>query len=148
MAYIAGKLQKRKDVQIKFRCFKDIDNDDFRDDLLNAPWEHVLNCHDVNDALSIWHSTFMSTINHHASMKSKHIRGNALPWLDGEIIQRMRQRDRAHKVAKRSGSQINWDVYIKLRNSVTEQIHSKKSEHFTSSIEENKGNSSAMLKKT
>ena len=59
---------------INFRCFKDIDNDDFRDDLLNAPWEHVLNCHDVNDAWSIWHSTFMSIVNHHAPMKSKRIR--------------------------------------------------------------------------
>ena len=59
----------------------------------------------------------------------------------------MRQRDRAHKIAKRSGSQNNWDVYKKLRNSVTEQIRSKKSEHFTSTIEENKGNSSVMWKK-
>ena len=49
-----------KGVQLgpKFRCFKDIDNDDFRDDLLNAPWKHALNCNDVTDAWSIWHSTF------------------------------------------------------------------------------------------
>ena len=82
MVYIAGKLQKRKGVQLSSGV-KDIDNDNFRDDLLNAPWEHVLNCHDVNDAWSTWHSTFMSIINHHAPMKSKRIRGNALPWLDG-----------------------------------------------------------------
>ena len=129
-------------------CFKDIDNDDFRADLLNAPWEHVLNCHDVNHAWSIWHSTFMSIINHHAPMKSKRIRGNALPWLDGEIIQLMRQRDRAQKIAKHSGSQNNWDVYKKLQNLVTEQIRSKKSEHVAATIEENKGNSSVMWKKT
>ena len=46
-------------------------------------------------------------------MKSKRIRGNELPWLDGEIIQLMRQRDRAHKIAKRSGSQNDWEVYQK-----------------------------------
>ena len=80
-------------------------------------------------------------------MKSKHIRGKALPWLDGEITKLMRHRDWAHKIAKRSGSQNNLDVYKKLRNSVTEQIRSKKSEHFTSTIEENKGNSSVMWKK-
>ena len=142
------KAPTKEGRSIKFRCFKDIDNDHFRDDLLNAPWEHVLNCHDVNDAWSSWHSTFMSIINHHARMKSKLIRGNALPWLDWEIIQHMRQRDRAHKIAKRSGSQHNWDVYKKLRNSVTEQIRSKKIEHFTSAIEENKGNSSVMWQKT
>ena len=107
------KAPKREGRSIYFRCFKDIDNDDFRDDIINAPWEHVLNCHDVNDAWSIWHSTFMSIINHHAPMKCKRIRGNSLPWLDGEIIQLMRQRDRAHKIAKWSGSQNNWDVYTK-----------------------------------
>ena len=65
------KAPKKEGCSIKFRCFKDIDNADFRDDLLNAHWEHVLNCHDVNDAWAIWHSTFMSIINHHAPMKSK-----------------------------------------------------------------------------
>ena len=114
------KAPKREGRSINFRCFKDIDNDDFRDDIINAPWEHVLNCHDVNDAWSIWHSTFMSIINHRAPMKSKRIRGNSLSWLDGEIIKLMRQRDHAHKIAKCSGSQNNWDVYksfgIRLRN--------------------------------
>ena len=46
------------------------------------------------------------------------------------------------KIAKCSGSQSNWDVYKKLRNSVTDQIRCKKSEHFISTIEEYKGNSS------
>ena len=64
-------------------------------DLLNDPLEHVLNCHFVNYAWSIWHSTFMSISNHHAPMKFKCIRGNVLPWLDVEIVQLMRQRDRA-----------------------------------------------------
>ena len=97
----------------------------------------LINCHDVNDAWSIWHSTLMSIINHHAPVKSKRIRGNSLPWPDGEIT---RQRDRAHIIAKCSGSQNIWDVYKKLRNSVTEQIRCKKSEHFISTIEDNKGN--------
>ncbi len=52
----------------------------------------------------------------------------------GEIIQLMRQRDRAHKIAKLSGSQNNWDVYKKLRNSVTEQIRSKNTLHQPSKI--------------
>ena len=66
--------------------------------------KRVLSCHDVNEAWSLWHSLFMSIINHHAPMKSKRIRGDSLPWLDGKILQLMRQRDCAHKIAKRSGS--------------------------------------------
>ena len=40
------KAPKREGRSINLRCFKDIDNDDFRADITNAPWEHVL-CHDV-----------------------------------------------------------------------------------------------------
>ena len=46
-AYIAGKVKKKEGRSIKLRCFKDIDNDDFRDDLTNAPWQHILNYHDI-----------------------------------------------------------------------------------------------------
>ena len=44
------KTPKMKGCLINFRCFKDIDNDAFKEDLLNAPWQHVLNYHDVDEA--------------------------------------------------------------------------------------------------
>ena len=59
----------------------------------------------------------------------------------------MRQRDCAHKIAKRSGSQHDWDAYKKLRNTVTKKIRTTKSEYFTSTIEDNKSNSSMLWKK-
>ena len=63
----------------------------------------LLNCHDVDEAWSIWHYLFMSIINFHAPIKTKRIRGNSLHWLDGEILQLMRQRHHAHKIAKTLG---------------------------------------------
>ena len=141
------KTPKKGGRSINFRCFKDIENDVFKEHLVNAPWDRVLSCHDVNEAWSLWHSLFMSIINHHAPMKSKRIRGDSLPWLDGKILQLMRQRDCAHKIAKRSGSQHDWDAYKKLWNTVTKKIRTTKSEYFTSTIEDNKSNSSMLWKK-
>ena len=138
---------KMKGRSINFRCYKDIDSDALKEDFLNAPWQCVLNCHDVDEAWCMWHSVFMRIINFHAPIKTKRIRGTPLPWLDGDILQLMRQRDHAHKTAKRSGSQIHWDVYKKLRNKVTYKIRAKKSEYFASTIEENKSNSSMLWKK-
>ena len=57
------KTPKKGVRSINFRCFKDIDNDVFKEDLVNAPWDRVLSCHDVNEAWSLWHSLFMSIIN-------------------------------------------------------------------------------------
>ena len=89
----------------------------------------------------------MSIINFHAPIKTKRIEGTSLHWLDGEILQLMGQRGRAHKIAKRSGSQIHWDSYKKLRNTITNKIRTKKSQYFTSAIEENKSNSPLLWKK-
>ena len=58
-----------------------------------------------------------------------------MPRIDGEILQRMRHRDRVHKIAKRSGSGNDRDEYKKLRNMVTDKILTNKSEYFTSTIE-------------
>ena len=102
------KAPKREGRSINFRCFKDIDNDDFRDDIINAPWEHVLNCHDVNDAWSICYSTFMSIINNHAPMKSKRILGSLVAlarWGDTStdvIVHTRSQNVRARNIV--------WDV--------------------------------------
>ena len=144
--FILGKPPKKGGRSINFRCFKDIDNDVFKEDLVNAPWDRVLSCHD--EAWSLWHSLFMSIINHHAPMKSKRIQGDSLPWRDGKILQLMRQRDCAHKIAKRSGSQHDWDAYKKLQNTVTKKIRTTKSEYFTSTIEDNKSNSFFAVEKT
>ena len=141
------KVPKKTNRSINFRCFNDIETNAFQDDLLYAPWEQVYSCQDVNEAWSTWHSLFMAIINHHAPIKSKRIRGASLPWLDGDILKLMRQRDCASKLAKRSGSQDDWNAYKKLRNITTEKIRSRKSEYFKSTIEENKGNSSILWKK-
>ena len=77
--HILGKTPKKGGRSINFRCFKDIDGV-FKEDLVNAPWDRALSCHDVDEAWSLWHSLFMSIINHHAPMKSKRIRGDSLPW--------------------------------------------------------------------
>ena len=75
--------------------------------------------------------------------KTKHVRSASLPWLNTKIINLMRQRDRAHKTAKRSGSPDDWDTYKQLRNMVTLKIRSEKSNYYVSAIESNKGNSSS-----
>ena len=49
-----------------------------------------------------------------------------------------------HKMSRLSN---DWDTYKNLRNAVTNKVRKKKSEYFTSAIENNKDNSSLLWKK-
>ena len=73
--------------------------------------------------------------------KKKRVRDASLPWLSTEIVHLMRERDRIHKMARRSCSSDDWDSYKKLRNMVTSKIRSEKSNYYISAIESNKGDS-------
>ena len=56
-----------------------------------------------------------------------------------------RQKNRPNTLV--SAASVRWRTLAEKVYSVTEQIRFKKSEHFTSTIEENKGNSNVMWKK-
>ena len=88
----------------------------------------------------------MSIINFHAPIKTKRIRGTSIGSM-AKFFNLCGTQNRAHRIAKRSGSQIHWDSYKKMRNTITNKIRTKKSEYFTSAIEENKGNSPMLWKK-
>lgn len=133
---------KQKGDFINFRSFENINHGAFNDDLSTAPWHHVFDCENVNDAWYLWYSMLMKIFNLHAPEKTKRVRNASLPWLSTEIVHLMRQRDRIHKMAVRSGSPDDWDTYKKLRNMVTSKIRSEKSNYYVSAIESNKGNSS------
>ena len=133
---------KQKGDCIKVRSFVNMNHETFGDDLSADPWYHVLNCENVDDAWSLWHSTFMTIVNLHVpERKTKRVRDASLPWLSTEIVHLMRERDRIHKMARRSCSSDDWDSYKKLRNMVTSKIRSEKSNYYISAIESNKGDS-------
>ena len=62
---------KQKGGYINFRSFENINYDAFADDFSSAPWHQVSDCKNVDDAWTLWLSTFMSIANLHAPEKNQ-----------------------------------------------------------------------------
>ena len=66
------------------------------------------------------------------------IRSSALPWLNENIRNLIKERNFHHKKAQKSGSCNDWATYRAIRNQVVSQIRNAKRNYYTNLIEENK----------
>ena len=79
---------------IEYRSFKHLDEQKFKDDLGNVPWEAINDIDDVDVALDTWISLFMAVVDDHVPLRKKRLRKNPCPWITDEIVDVMKQRDR------------------------------------------------------
>ena len=69
------------------------------------------NFESVNDAYADLLSKFMSVIDKIAPLKQIRLKTNTKPWFDSEILERIRVRDKLRKKYKKSGLQIDFDLF-------------------------------------
>ena len=55
--------------------------------------------------------------------------GRDCPWLTSEIKSNIRERDFYLRQAKRTGAELNWSTYRRMRNKVTLMIRKSKASH-------------------
>ena len=77
-----GKFKKKDPKIINFRCYKNFDDNLFRDELINA----LRNTHDDMN-YDYFKSTFVAILNKHAPRKKKFVRGNNAPFMNKTLSQ-------------------------------------------------------------
>ena len=115
---------------IEYRSFKHLDEQKFKDDLGNVPWEAINDIDDVDVALDTWISLFMAVVDDHVPLRKKRLRKNPCPWITDEIVGVMKQRDRIHRAAIEMNEIPLWDEYKMLRNKVNHMLSRQKSEYY------------------
>lgn len=68
----------------------------------------------------------MNVSDRHAPYKRKIVRGVKCPWLTGETKKLMNQWDFFLRKARRSGAEVDWNAYRRLRNQVSNKIRNEK----------------------
>ena len=63
----------------------------------------------------------------HAPVKRRRVKGTPLPWVNSQISDTMKERDWAHRKARKSNSARHWSMYAKLRNKVNGLVRTAKS---------------------
>ena len=73
-----------------------------------------------NEAWDGFKTILQSCIDKHAPLIEKAIRGRDTPWLTSDIMEKIRERDYNYlRKAKKSGSELDWFSYRRLRNATT-----------------------------
>ena len=133
----AGKLPPRS---IECRNFSKYDQLTFIEDLEKCPWDDVYSEGDVNSAWSKWKELFLSVCNKHAPIRRKMLRGIICPWLASATKKLMNERDSFLRKARKTGSEVDWSTYRRLRNQVSNRIKVEKRRYQRNEIQDNLAN--------
>ena len=135
----AGKLPPRS---IEGRNFSNYDQmtfiEDFEEMFLGS--DDVYSERDVNSAWSKWKELFLSVCNKHAPIRHKVLRGIICPWLTSATKKLMNERDSFLRKARKTGSEVDWSTYRRLRNQVSNRIKIEKRRYQRNEIQDNLAN--------
>ena len=100
-----------------------------------------MNCQDVNEAWLIFKTIFTGILDEIAPFKEVRIKGRTEPWMNSDILDLIRKRDKALGDSHKNKENQNLREQFKsLRNKVQREVKKAKSNYFKNKIEDNKKN--------
>ena len=130
-------IPKSNSKTVMSRCFKNFFPDNFRHDLLMAPWHLIELEHTPRSAWAIWQHLFLGIADYQAPLKKRRVRGISSPWITPELKKLMFQRDKLKKIASRFPIDVNCTSYKHLKNKVNYEIKNAKINYYNAFFKEN-----------
>ena len=104
------------------------------------PWGNIDNCSNIEDALGVWYSLFIETVNKHAPIKQHRIKEDVQPdLLTSEILDSLKERDKLKK-------QGRIEEYKVLRNRISCLIQESKSATYKNKLEKGRDDPKSIWK--
>ena len=126
---------------IKTRKMKNFNEDAFLADVSGICWEHMLTeTDDINILVNHWSTLFSLIIEKHAPMTEMRVSEKYCPWIDRNLKDLIRTRDKLKKAAVSSKSPLLLDSYRQVRNKVNSLNIQLKKEYYTNRISACEGN--------
>ena len=122
---------------ITCRSFKSFDENQFKYDLESKLNELDYSVTDINELWLSWKNIFISTCDIHAPLTTFRVKDRQHPWVDQEIVQKMRKRDNLHKTADANNDNVLYDKYRKVRNEINYDIKTSRKNYITNMINRN-----------
>ena len=137
---------KIKPYHKKVRIYKDINENNFQDDLKETEW-NILN-KDTDSLSNHLVNTVLTCLNNHAPEKDilVDVRWGHNKWWTNEIKLEIKNRDTKYKRAIITGTEEDWNEFKKTRNNVVTLIRNQKKSYYNEKIDEVKNDSEEMWK--
>ena len=120
------KSMKKSTRYVKKRCFKNFDEEGFKQEVKQLKWFDVYSTTDVNEAVQLMTAKLTSVLDRYAPVQTIQVRTKYAPWISLEVKAKMAERDRAQQVAAATQNQDDWRRYKNLRNNVTSLVKGAK----------------------
>ena len=137
---VNARILKATHHTIKYRSFKNFDEEKFKEDLRTIPWDIIKVFDTADDALDTWYSLFSEVIDKHIPLKQHRVKKITQPsWLTSEIIDAIKTRDHL----KALGNNIEFKIW---RNKVVKLIKESKKLNYEKIIDEGKNQPATVWK--
>lgn len=123
-------------VNIKFRSFRNLDEDQFHKDLRAVEWNEIKKLSDVNQMWNDFMTKFFKVVDNHLPFKERRINVNSEEWITDEILNEIHNREYLHERALRSKLADDWKLYKASRNRVTLKIREAKRDFVEGAIDQ------------
>ena len=120
------KFKKLPPKMIKYRCYRNFNEDRFRRDLKM--------CIEVCPSYEEFEGLFLSVLNKYAPMKSKYIRANEVPYMTRALKQAIMKRSRLEAKYYNSKSDIDKIIYKRHKNYVS-RLYKREMKHFYQNLD-------------
>ena len=125
-------VKKNKHIEIMYRDFKNIDENELFIDLLDVNFDVIEQICDPNEILCQFYSLLFRTVDKHAKTKTKRVKTQFKPsWITPEIREARHKRDFFHK--KKDDENFKY-----WHNKVTGLIRAAKEQYYKSAIDNHK----------
>ena len=136
----SSSVLKKSHHSISYRSFKNFNETEFIFDLSSTPWDVIKIFDDTNDIVESWSSLFLDIIDKHLPLKQHRVKRKQQPkWLNGEIIEAIKKRDRYK-------SKNDNERYKIWRNKVCSLIKQSKKHQYSEILNENANNPASVWK--
>lgn len=98
------------------RSLKNYDKDAFQRNLIGSDWNNVLPSVDVISAWDNFKSILMSAVESVAPMRCVRMKQRTEPWMDSDVLQSIKDRDKAFYAYKQDKTAENLSAFRELRN--------------------------------
>ena len=126
----------------KIRSLRNYSIDLLLNKLREVEWTNVTNCDNTNDAWENFRNIFIGILDLIAPLKEVRIKLRTEPWIDDNILQLIRERDKLLTQSnKNKGNKNLRHLFNQMRNKLQREVKKAKANYFQNKVEENQHDS-------
>ena len=122
------RIKSQPHIKRRLYSFKKADWNGLKHSLSLINWDLCFEENDINASLTNWSDTFLAAVNQHIPT-SKPRNVNEHPWIDHELLNRIKVKNKLRKAVIKRGSTLDHDRFRQARREVKAMIKMKKKQY-------------------